>query len=184
MRDEDFTASLYFGQCYERIMVELFQRYYDSVELAPNKCFKDWDANFMRIDYEDDGSIKDNYEPYESKCDTLALSSGNMAIEYRSKGEKSGIDATTAKFWIHFIHDPTSDVLEYYKIPTAVLRKMIREEQWDRNVDGGYKGYSSMYLFRRSAFEKYKRTIEKSKISDENRGITNQPYTANKYKRT
>jgi len=45
---------------------------------------------------------------------------------------------------------------ECYKIPTKIIRKMIKNGEYDREVSGGDGWRSRMYLMKVSNFQKYK----------------------------
>lgn len=51
----------------------------------------------------------------ECKCDRLTRQTGNLFVEYRCRGERSGLATTEAAWWVIGIEGPTGEV------ETAVL---------------------------------------------------------------
>lgn len=54
----------------------------------------------------------------EVKLDLLTQKTGNIAIEYRSRGKKSGISTTRAKYWAFVI---SMENKEYEEFPIVVV---------------------------------------------------------------
>ena len=70
---------------------------------------------------------------------------GNIAIEYKSYGKPSGIDATTADYWFHnlCIGEETFATLVFN---TNNLRRIIKNLDKKKSVSGGDNNASRMYL--------------------------------------
>lgn len=70
---------------------------------------------------------------------------GNIAIEYKSYGKPSGIDATTADYWFHnlCIGEETFVTLVFN---TDNLRRIIKNLDKKKSVSGGDNNASRMYL--------------------------------------
>tara|TARA_R110001592_G_scaffold30339_1_gene108849 strand:+ start:1065 stop:1487 length:423 start_codon:yes stop_codon:yes gene_type:complete len=70
---------------------------------------------------------------------------GNIAIEYKSYGKPSGIDATTADYWFHnlCIGEETFATLVFN---TDNLRRIIKNLDKKKSVSGGDNNASRMYL--------------------------------------
>ena len=70
---------------------------------------------------------------------------GNIAIEYRSYGKPSGIDATTSDYWFHnlCVGEETFATLVF---KTDSLRKIIKNLDKKKSVSGGDNNASRMYL--------------------------------------
>jgi hypothetical protein len=138
-----FRADLELGEEYQRRFTYLIE--WDECKIAQGN-FKDWDI-----------AIKHKGEDifFEVKCDRRALTSGNLAIEFMCNGVPSGVSATKADYWIHFVKgEPT-----YYMIPIEELRLMIQNKRYDRIVRGGDGYRSEMYLFQRSEFSDFREQI-------------------------
>lgn len=136
-----FVSDLKLGKKYENISLEYLE--YDDIIEQPEKKFKDYDFGIIL-------NRKKIY--FESKCDRLAHETGNLAIEFKCNEKPSGITTTKAHFYMyHIIGDK-----ECYKIPTKIIRKMIKNGEYDREVSGGDGWRSRMYLMKVSNFQKYK----------------------------
>jgi len=70
---------------------------------------------------------------------------GNIAIEYKSYGKPSGIDATTSDYWFHnlCIGEETFATLVFN---TDNLRRIIKNLDKKKSVSGGDNNASRMYL--------------------------------------
>ena len=70
---------------------------------------------------------------------------GNIAIEYESYGEPSGIAATEADYWFHnlCIGDETFATL-VFDVPS--LKRIIEKLDYKKSVSGGDNNASRMYL--------------------------------------
>jgi hypothetical protein len=88
---------------------------------------------------------------YEIKTDTLIApgnDTGNIAIEYTSRGKSSGIDVTEADYFVYFL----ANFGEAWNIKTSKLKRLISENNF-RKVPGGDKGSETwMYLIPRKKF--------------------------------
>jgi hypothetical protein len=66
---------------------------------------------------------------------------GNIAIEYRQKGQPSGIAVTEAEYWIHQLCDDDGSTLVYLMFPIDRLKPLARERyragHHRRGGDGG-----------------------------------------------
>jgi len=133
-----FYKDLVLGQKYEKIALEYLD--YDTVEYSVGK-FSEYDFIVC----------KDNIEhKVEVKCDRLGCKTGNICIEYECRGKASGINKTTADYWLYFI---ISEKTDCYKIPVSDLKELVKKS---RSVTGGDGGASKMYLLKISSLDKYK----------------------------
>lgn len=84
----------------------------------------------------------------EIKTDYMAARTGNVAIEYESRGKASGIVATQADlYWIR-IHEPSGEISDNL-ITVEKLRKMIDDKLWFKNIIGGDKSSKARcYIFK------------------------------------
>ena len=62
---------------------------------------------------------------YELKTDRLAHKTGNVYVEYESRGKESGIIASKSNFWIFKIVDKKDKHLFSIEIPLDRLRKLV-----------------------------------------------------------
>ena len=132
-----FDDDLYLGNTYEKKAINYIK--HESYKIMQGK-FKDYDIEFIK----NDKIIK-----VEVKCDRLAMKTGNIAIEYKYNNSDSGINTTTAKYWIYFIIG-SKDIV--YKIPVKKLRKICPKY---RSVCGGDNKASLLYLIPINKLDKY-----------------------------
>jgi len=89
----------------------------------------------------------------EVKVDFMSQHTGNVAIEFECRGKPSGINKTTAQYWVYKIVYGNEN--KYVFITTTAIKKLIECGQFLRVVTGGdYKSYTKMYLFSLEKFEK------------------------------
>ena len=146
-----FISDLALGQYYETkyIMKKKFVDYHH----PKNGAFKDYD-------------IKNNEtgKSYEVKADRRTKATGNLFIETKCNGEYSGINATKATYWIHFIcnGEKGNEAFEsdyYYKIPTQKLLNMIKQNgRYIYNVGDGRR--VDGITISESYFDEYKHKYE------------------------
>jgi serine protease inhibitor len=91
----------------------------------------------------------------EIKEDFSCQKTGNVGLEYESRGRASGISVSEADLYMYRIHEPNGSV-SIYTIETKVLKEMIRNKKYHRTVVGGDPGSESKnYLFDLGTFKKY-----------------------------
>lgn len=88
---------------------------------------------------------------FEVKNDLMAYKTGNLAIEYESRGKPTGLAASLADYWIYKF----SDVL--WIVSTKQLRKkLFIEERYIKRVIGGDAGsQTKMYLVKVPVFKSW-----------------------------
>lgn len=99
--------------------------------------------------------IADNVK-YECKADRMAHKTGNLCIEYYSRGKPSGISTSEADFWIYMLVAPDGEVSDTFKIPASVLKEEIEKKSYWRETAGGDNYTNKMYLFAKNVFHEYK----------------------------
>lgn len=176
-----FHNSLKFGEAYERIMNEMYAPMYARTELPPPDVpFKPWDRRYIEMLTDEEGNEYEDATTFECKVDTITIRTKNIAIEYQCSGVDSGINATEADVWVYFVHSPEDLAIDYYTIPTPVIREMIEAKQYHREAPGGDNNNAMMYLFRQDLFAEYKGRIVKKSISKANRAIMYEVYDPKK----
>lgn len=140
-----WESDLLLGQYYEKKYIEL--RNFKNVEHPLNTKCKEFD--FINLN---------TGTSYEIKADRMACKTGNIFIEYLCNGEKSGIDATDANYWIHFVCEKDfMKCTHYYKFDTNTLKKLINDKQYYRTVSCvGDGGRVSGYLFDKDELQDYR----------------------------
>lgn len=83
----------------------------------------------------------------EVKEDFMCRRTGNLAVEFESRGKPSGIGVTRATFFIYKLHRPKGFHYLFFR-PNA-LKALIKEKKYSRIVVGGDRGSNTrMYLFK------------------------------------
>jgi len=139
----DFKKELEFGEMWEKKFTSLIG----------GNGFKKMEGNFKEYDIEVYSNEGTKY--YEIKADRMTYKTGNIAIEYNCYGKPSGISTTTADYYAYFAVKP-HDLYDLYIIPVEVLKEKINAKKYKRQIAGGDKGLSLMYLFDINNFSEYK----------------------------
>jgi len=135
-----FYKDLQFGKIYENKANEYID--YDEIKIINEKC-KEYDLIITKNNI--------NFK-YEIKADRRAYYTNNMVIEYECRGRKSGIEATTADYWLYFvIINSNNDIV--YNIPVKELKEIIKN---CKTVSGGDNFSSKMYIVKLDNIIKYK----------------------------
>lgn len=137
-----FYNDLKTGQKYERLLLNHIK--YKNYEIM-NGYYPDYDV----MVYKNNGGKSS----YEVKSDKQINIYNNICIEYECKNKPSGISTSKAKYWAIF--EPKGDKYRLYKIPSKVLRDMIDNGMYDRDVRGGDYYASRLYLFNKELFNEY-----------------------------
>ncbi|MCF8244811.1 MAG: hypothetical protein K9J37_10985 [Saprospiraceae bacterium] len=92
---------------------------------------------------------------FEVKNDLMAHQTGNVAVEYESRGKKTALAVTTAEFWVYKFAG------SFYAFKTETLRRKLFEEKlFFREVVGGDPGSNTkMYLVKVEAFKSWGKEI-------------------------
>lgn len=119
-----FDKDLEFGEFWEYMVMSHFN--YDSVRKMPGK--------FSAFDYI---CVKGNSIVLrEIKSDRIASRTGNIVIEFKSRGKASGIDVTHADYWTYCVIGDGDD-FDVYDIPVSFLKKAIKEQKFTEIKWGG-----------------------------------------------
>ena len=136
----NFRRDLKRGQKYEHEALKLFK--YSKYKMSVGK-FKEYDF------------ILDDKIKVEVKADFIAYRTNNIVIEYEHNGKDSGINTTTADFWVYYI--VKCGGADVYKVPTNDLKNICLNHS--KIIKGGDYKNTYMYLFNKSKLEKYKINI-------------------------
>ena len=89
----------------------------------------------------------------------MASITGNLCIEYEGNKKPSGINATIAHYWVHYILHTEGkgmygDIIkeEVYVIPIEILREKVKG---CRKLTGGDGGRSKFYLLSKYKLKEY-----------------------------
>jgi hypothetical protein len=144
----NFQECLKVGKYYELETLKHIK--YNTYEFSVGIC-KEWDIKTIT----DDKTIY-----YEVKSDLTAIKYGNICIEFNYKKKDSGINITTADFWVYYvIEDRKLNLYKVFIIPTNIIKEMINNKLYTRIVKCGDGYNSSCYLFKMDLFESYKLII-------------------------
>ena len=135
-----FFEDVAFGEEDQWRCLDLFE--HDEYEMMKGE-FKDYDLWIQRHGEE---------KVYlEVKRDRRAITTGNLAIEFMCNNQPSGITATKADYWVHFVVSTNS----YFLIPVSELRELLATGSF-RECRGGDGYRAQMYLVPMSRLESYK----------------------------
>lgn len=84
----------------------------------------------------------------ETKEDLMYAFTGNVAIEYISRGKPSGISTSKADLWCYVLDRPKGKYIHYngvYFVTRLKLKKFLRENTF-RQVSGGDQQTSRLFL--------------------------------------
>ena len=77
----------------------------------------------------------------EVKTDARCEETGNVYVEFQSRGKDSGIRVTTAKYWVFCLHTDKFKDQTYVFIPTRRLKKLLATN--DYTIRPGGDNYTS-----------------------------------------
>ena len=75
----------------------------------------------------------------EVKADRMSHKTGNLVIEFESRGKPSGIETTESDYWFYWIVGLDIGIM----VPILKLKELVKNA---RVVSGGDNGTSRMYL--------------------------------------
>lgn len=81
----------------------------------------------------------------EVKTDRLCQKTGNLFVEFQSRGNISGIKTTKAHYWVFCLWRNDKKTFTWIVIPTIKLKRLIRNNNY-RTVSGGDNNTSLGYL--------------------------------------
>ena len=144
MGNYDFKRDLAVAKNTEKRVAEILENNYNYEILETND------------DNKYDLLLKDNYDKeftVEIKEDFMCKHTGNVALEFKSRGKLSGINVSESDYYIYAIH--RKDDVEYWSFETSALKEAIENNDYFRIVNGGDKGSNTMnYLFKYEEFAK------------------------------
>ena len=95
---------------------------------------------------------------YEVKEDFMCEHTGNVSLEYESRGKLSGISVSEADYYIYKLHISRTEII-FAIISSDILKEYIADKAFFRIVNGGDKGSNTLnYLF------KYEKFIRKASL--------------------
>ena len=82
---------------------------------------------------------------FEVKTDFMCKDTGNVFVEYKSRGKDSGIKISTAIYWVFVLPYNETDFPNLQFIPLVKLKKLIETKKY-KIVNGGDALTSKGYL--------------------------------------
>ncbi len=146
MGNYDFEKDLSVAKKTEKEIGKLIrERLGDDVEIEFGKT-KDFDIRFTH-----EGKVY----TVEIKEDFMCKKTGNVCVEYESRGRPSGINTTKAMMYFYKIHEPNGSI-NVYGARTDTLKQMIADHKYSRTVSGGDAGSNTKsYLFKLDLFKSH-----------------------------
>ena len=140
MGNYNFKKDLPEGQKAEKEAIEKLKKYYSI----------DRDDDFQICNTTDfDIKIVSKNISFEVKNDLMAERTGNVAIEYESRGKLSGISVTKADFWIYKFTG-----LFFMFETEKIKRELLVNQNFHKKVTGGdYGSNTKMYLVKVNEFK-------------------------------
>ena len=140
-----FETDLALAQGIEERLVVFFDKTYSNFDFHGFVNTKGFDCHF---------SLGGKYYKLEIKSDYHTFSTGNIVLEYASRGKESGITTTQANMLAYCV--VTTEGLDIYVFSVKKLKELIKDGQYDRIVIGGDPGSNTkMYLFKLDKVVKY-----------------------------
>lgn len=131
----NFGKDLAMGEQAQREAVEKIKIEFSGIEID--------DRHSTEKEFDFKGTHNGIELTFEVKWDIMAEQTGNVAVEYESRGKASGISVTKAKYWIYKIKS------KFYLIDTNRVKKGITDKEYFRAVVGGDAGSNTkMYLIK------------------------------------
>lgn len=99
-------------------------------------------------------SYKEREVTYEIKTDVYVSpekDTGNLVVEYESRGKDSGINVTEADYYVYYM----PKLNEIWNISMQDLRQLISDNNFKKVVGGDEGSDTKMYLIKRAKYKKY-----------------------------
>jgi len=81
----------------------------------------------------------------EINTDKICQRTGNVFVEFESRGKDSGLATTTAVYWVYCLWSEVRKEQTYVFIPTRRLKKLIKQGNY-KEMRGGDNWTSKGYL--------------------------------------
>lgn len=107
---------------------------------------KEWDIEII--------NHKNKNIKIEVKSDRHINKTNNICIEYKCNNQPSGITSSTSKYWVIFEVYNENDY-NMYIIKSKIIKQMIKDKRYKRDVKGGDGYRAQLYLFDKSLFKDY-----------------------------
>jgi hypothetical protein len=143
MGNYDFKRDLAVAKKTEREIAHLLECVWEDSEIID---FEDTNKYDLLVKLKNGTNVK-----VEIKEDFMCKYTGNVALEFESRGKPSGISVSKADYYLYKIHHRDSVVYTLHAID--VLRDKVKNKKYFRIVNGGDEGSNTMnYLFKYKDF--------------------------------
>ena len=139
----NFERCLMNGKFYETECLKYIN--HKSYIQSEGKC-KEWD---LEIENNSGHKIK-----IEVKSDRHINLTGNICIEYKCNNKDSGITSSTSIYWVIFEVFGENNY-NMYIVKSKIIKQMIKDRKYKRDVRGGDGYRAQLYLFDKSLFKDY-----------------------------
>lgn len=139
----NFERCLMNGKFYELECLKYIN--HKSYIQSEGKC-KEWD-----LEIENNRGIKNKIEV---KSDRHINKTNNICIEYKCNNKDSGISSSTSRYWVIFEVYGENDYIMYV-VKSKIIKQMINDKKYKRDVRGGDGYRAQLYLFDKSLFKDY-----------------------------
>ena len=103
-------------------------------ELPAEKFKKNNFRNNLAYAQEKEAEQHEGFVKSELKTDRLTHKTGNIFVEFESRGESSGIETTKSDYWLTQLVDENEDTYVTIMIPTNRLKGMIEKNNYQINI--------------------------------------------------
>jgi hypothetical protein len=146
----DFAKDMAVADKIEVAVVQKLQKHYNNFKFCGFSGTKGYDCVFM---------MGDKTYTLEIKADFFTSYTGNVVIEFESRGKDSGITTSKASFFAYAVMQTEED-FDLYIITTKKLKQMVENKEYFDIVVGGDVGSrTKMYRFKLDHFAKYAKKI-------------------------
>lgn len=156
-----FISDLKFGQYYEALASQYYNNIgYNIIIESDNK---------KEYDFIIENDKKETFK-IEVKADRNAFKTNNICIEFMCSCVNSGINSTTAIFWVYYVIKHNKDNYNMYIIPTKYIKELIKNKKYHKIIKPRY-GKSKCYLFKIELFNNFLKKVSEEKEEKEEKII-------------
>lgn len=147
MAHYNFNKDLVEGEEGEKFVIKYLEKYWGGKFLSDNKT----NSHDVEIEFPSSTQI------FEIKTDVYPKDTGNIFVEFESRGKDSGIVVTKADWFVtYFKH-----LKEIWFIETNKLRELINENNFYQTSKSGDEGSNTRgYLIRRKQYKDHFKVIK------------------------
>ncbi len=174
---KNFTNDNVIGKVGEKMATQYLTEHRGLIfcgESEDRKDLKGWDLEFKKEEKKFRYEVKTDvyiipgkwFQPngWKNKIWVEGKDTGNIFIEFHSRGVESGISTTTADVWMNFFFH----LDELWIIPVDKLRKIISENNFPVSEESGdINSHTKGYLIPREQFKEHFKVVKYQKVINE-----------------